>query len=137
MKTHCLPLAAALMFALSPLAASAQASAPAASDAASAGPRAKPAPRQMTPTELRESAAPPGELRPEKPVVPQVSIPFGKTPPGSAKPSVKSESRALRSGKAASGGVDDAAARCEAEADQKVRAACRAKRARELGSTPR
>ena len=46
MKTHCLPLAAALMFALSPWAAMAQASAPAASDAASAGPKAKPAPRR-------------------------------------------------------------------------------------------
>src|SRR5436190_22464969 len=114
MKTHCLPLVAVLMLVFSSWAATPQASTQAASDAASAAPKTKPAPRQRTPAELRDAATPPGELRPEKPVVPQVSIPFGKTPPAS----VKSESRALRAGKAASsGGVDEAAARCEAEAD--------------------
>jgi hypothetical protein len=136
MKTHCLPLAAALMFALSPLAAVAQASAPAASAAASAAAKAKPAPpRQRTPAELRDAATPPGELRPEKPVVPQVSIPFGKTPPAS----VKAETRTSRRGKPASssGGVDDAAARCEAEANAQARATCRANRAREARNPAR
>ena len=134
MKTHCLPLAAALMLAFLPFAATAQESAPQPVDAASASPAAKPGPRQVTATESREAASPPGELRPEKPVTPQLSIPLGKAPPGS----VKSESRALRRGKAAStGGVDDAAARCEAEADEQVRAACRDSRARAARNAPR
>ena len=129
MKTRCLPLAAALLLAASPFPATAQSSAPPPISAASVPPAAKPGPRLLTPAESRNSASPPGELRPERPVTPQISVPLGKTPPAS----VKSQSRALRRGKAASaaGGIDDAAARCEALSDEQVRAQCRDSRARE------
>jgi len=132
MKSRCLPLAAALLLAASPLAATAQSSASAPISAASAAPAAKPGPRLLTPAESRDSASPPGELRPERPVTPQISVPLGKTPPAS----VKSPSRALRRGKAASaaGGIDDAAARCEAQSDAQARAKCRDSRAREARS---
>jgi hypothetical protein len=131
MKTYALPFAAALMLALSPFPATAQASAPLPNAAASASPAAKAGPRLLTPAESRDSASPPGDLRPERPVAPQINIPLGKTP----RPSVKSESRAVRPGKAASaGGIDDAAARCEAQADEQVRAKCRDDRARDARS---
>jgi hypothetical protein len=85
----------------------------------------------LSPAESRDSASPPGDLRPERPVTPQVSIPLGKTPPARAKP----ESRVVRPGKAAStGGIDDAAARCEAQSDEQARAKCREDRAREARS---
>ena len=126
-RCRCLPLAAALLLAASPLAATAQSSASAPVSAASAASAAKPGPRLLTPGESRDSATPPGDLRPERRVTPQISVPLGKTPPGP----VKSESRALRRGKAASGVIDDAAARCEAQSDEQARAKCRDTRARE------
>ena len=80
-------------------------------------------PRLRTPAETAARAAAPGALRPERPVVPQVSIPLGKK----ASPTTKPETRAMRNGTAAaSGGVHDATARCEALADVQERASCRA-----------
>ena len=124
MKFNCLPLAAALTLAVSLFSASAQISAPPPPSAASALPAAKPGPKPLTPTELRDSATPPGDLRPEDRVKPQISIPLGKGPPAP----LKLESRAAPRGTAAApGGIDDASARCEAELDEQVRATCRDK----------
>ncbi|HJW11668.1 MAG TPA: hypothetical protein VJ598_07775, partial [Albitalea sp.] len=78
MKTHCLPLAAVLAIALSPLAAMAQASAPAPSSAASTQRAASPGPRVLSPAEKREGATQPGDLRPERAVTPQVRVPLSK-----------------------------------------------------------
>ncbi|MGK2898266.1 MAG: hypothetical protein ACSLE9_06225 [Burkholderiaceae bacterium] len=90
---------------------------------ASAGKAAPGGPRLRTPAETAARAAAPGDLRPERPVVPQVSIPLGKKTP----PTTKRETRAMRNGTAAaSGGVHDAAARCEALADAEERVSCRA-----------
>jgi hypothetical protein len=130
MKTHLLaPLIAAIALAATPLLIFAQASAPAEMPAASAvSPPGKTGPRLLTPTEKRHSATVPGDLRPERKVTSQVTIPIGKTPPGSP----KVDARAAQRPPAASAvGVDDGAARCEAETDDAVRAICRDKRAKE------
>lgn len=114
--------------------ASAQSSAPMAepvlpASAASAPVPAAPAgPRLRSPAETGNRAAAPGDLRPERPVTPQISIPFGKLPPPP-----KGEAGAARRGNPAapSGTVDDAAARCESQVDDQLRAACRARLQRE------
>ena len=94
---------------------------------ASAPSAAAPGPRQRSPAETGNRATAPGDLRPERPVTPQISIPFGKTSPPTPR-----EPRVVRRGNApASGGIDDAAARCESQADAQLRADCRAKQARE------
>ena len=71
--------------------------------------------RPLTPAEKLESVAPPGELRPERIVTPQLTIPLGKPPPDSIHQPTRS------SGKA----VDDSAGRCAAIADENERAMCR------------
>ncbi|MBW8830856.1 MAG: hypothetical protein JF606_15805 [Burkholderiales bacterium] len=131
MKPHRLLLEVALMLAGLPLAATAQSSASSPASAASASPAVKPGPRQATPAELREQASPPGELRPANPVTPQISIPLRRTEPIPLKP----PPRVVRRSNAASStsGVDDSATRCEAEASDQARRACRDKRAREAG----
>lgn len=93
---------------------------------ASAPTASKPAPRPLSPTELRESATPPGDLRPEDPVRPQISIPFGKKPAASLAPEPRAQRR-IGSASASAGGINDASARCEAEADAQARFACRSK----------
>jgi hypothetical protein len=135
---HSLPLIAALALAVSPLFAQAQSQAsapylsapklaPAASSAAPIVPHAKPPPRLLTPEEKRDSDAQPDDLKIDRAVTPQLTIPFGKTPP----PSAQGNARAARRSPAASAvGVDDDAARCEAEADDATRAICRDKRAK-------
>jgi hypothetical protein len=81
----------------------------------------------LTPQQSRESATAPGDLRPEHATVPQINLPFGKK---AALP--KQEPKPARGGNAASAaGIGDAVARCEAESDQQIRAACRARLARE------
>ena len=134
MKTHFLPVVAALMLAALSCPAMAQSSASSPRSVAASGSRpTKPGPRQLTPTEMRENASPPGDLRPEHPVVPQISIPLGKT----AHPRVKAEPRAVPRSKAASaGGVDDAAARCEAQSDEQASAKCLGKLSRESRNRP-
>lgn len=86
-------------------------------------------PRLRSPAETGNRAAAPGELRPERPVTPQISIPFGKAPPTPA----KGESTAPKRGNPAapSSTIDDSAARCESQLDDQVRAACRARLTRE------
>lgn len=127
MKLPCLNLVAALAMALAPIGSWAQASAPAST---ASGPlAAKPGPRLLTPEERRDSASPAGELRPERAVTPQINIPFGKAP---ALPGKAESPRARRTGPApGNGGVEDAAARCEAQVSDTVRADCRARLARE------
>lgn len=85
-------------------------------------------PRLRSPAETGKRAQTPGDLRPERPVTPQISIPFGKK----AAPTTPGETRIVRPGNpTTAGGVDDAAARCESQADLQDRAACRARLARE------
>ena len=86
-------------------------------------------PRLRSPAETGNRAAAPGALRPERAVTPQISIPFGKAPP----PPPKAETGAATRGNpiAPSGTVDDAAARCESQVDDRLRAACRARLERE------
>jgi len=105
----------------------AQTVAPPPSIAASAVPVGKPEKKNLTPSESRDSATAPGDLRPERRVTPQITIPLNNagqvpaksvlTPPPRAKP-------------APSGGIDDAAARCAALADAQAREQCRDKLAR-------
>jgi hypothetical protein len=137
MKLPCRSIfATALVLALPSFGALAQASspptlpdltAPAASAASTASAASKTGPRLRSPVEAGNRAAAPGDLRPERPVSPQISIPFGKKP---AAPT-KGEERVVREGNPARNGVDDAAARCEAQADEQLRAACRARLAHE------
>ncbi|MDO9285955.1 MAG: hypothetical protein Q7U26_13725 [Aquabacterium sp.] len=122
MKPSCLSCAAALLWLSLPFTATAQpaASAAAPSMAASAAGPAKPVRRLMTPAEQRSSATPPGELQPERPVVPQIRIPLGKTPPP---PTATTAARraATASSPAA---IDDAAARCVALQSADARTEC-------------
>ena len=129
MKVRCLPLAVALACAM-PCGVMAQAGAPVSSLAASAPPAAKPGPKQLTLQQSRDSATP-GNLRPQHATVPQINIPFGRTP--AAAP--KTQANPPRGAIAASGvGIDDAVARCEAEPDRSVREVCRAQLARQGGN---
>ena len=136
-------LAAAWLLTAACSVAHAQASAPAAlpdlppgASSAPAAPASKPTgPRLRTPAEIGNRATAPGDLRPERPVAPQITIPFGKT----SSPPAKNEARVVPRGSPAQtgGGIDDSAARCEAQADEPLRAACRAKLARESkGKSP-
>lgn len=95
-------------------------------------PRSKPIPRLLSPTESRDSATTPGDLRPERPVTPQISIRLGKLPPpaappparpsypGQPEPSATDEAR-----DAARIEHEAAVARCEAQAGEQVREKCR------------
>lgn len=130
-----LTLLATLALALGPVSAFSQASAPLAmpelpaSGASAPAATAPTGPRLRSPAETGNRAAAPGELRPERPVTPQISIPFGKkqTPPDK-----REEPRAIKRGKPEpTGDVDEAAARCDSQVDPGVRASCRAKLARE------
>jgi hypothetical protein len=94
--------------------------------AASARAPAPAGPRLRGPAETGRRAAAPGDLQPERPVAPQITIPFGKRPPV---PPKRTEPPA-RNG-TAPGGIDDAAARCESQVDPQEQATCRAKLARE------
>ena len=121
-------LAALLMSAVPSLPAWAQASAPAPTASAPSAPPAK-GPRLLSPAERRDNAdaATSPDLRPERPIVPQISIPFGKSPP--PLPASASAPRAARKAPTG-GGVADAAARCDAQPSDEERAACRKRNAR-------
>ena len=125
MKTCCLPLAAALL-AITALPATAQTSASAPLPAASSPAPVKAGPRLTTPTEMSDSSLPPGSLRPEHPVTPQVSIPLGKPRPAAA----KAPARAPLPDNPASA-AEDEVARCEAQRGEQVRAKCRDELARQ------
>ena len=125
MTLRCLQIAAAITLGATLAPAFAQMAAPAplpaasAASAASAAPEAKPGPRALSPSELRDSASTPGDLRPEDRVKPQISIGLGKGPATPLKLIPPSGTPA------ASGGINDASVRCEAETDVQARAACR------------
>ena len=116
---------AAAAVAAAPTSAMAQTDAKPATAAASAPRAAKAGPKRLTPIELRDSATMPGDLRPQDRVTTQIVIPLRrgaaqtKAPVGSAR----------RPAAAASGGIDDSAARCEAEASGPGRESCRNARA--------
>lgn len=116
-----------LLAAATPHFAVAQTVAPVPSITASAPPAGKPEKKLLTPSELRDSATAPGDLRPERPVTPQVTIPLNKAGQVPAKPVLNPPPRAKP---APSGGIEDAAARCGALADAKERDQCRDKLAR-------
>lgn len=84
----------------------------------------------MTPAELRESAKSPLDEPAVGVVVPQLTIALGKPRTEIKKPDLRPKGSAPT---APSGGINDAAARCEAEIDQAARLACRA---RFSGSSP-
>ena len=109
-------------------------------------PPARTGPRLLSPTETRNSATPPGDLRPERPVTPQIRIPFGKAPPPASpapaperSPSVglsgnsalPAPAAALDATEAARNATAAAAARCETLVGEQVRAKCRDRLARE------
>lgn len=126
---RCWPVAAVLACVAVPSGALAQSSVPAPNTAVSAPTAAKPRPSPLTPQQLRESATPPGELRPERAAVPQINVPLGRKPVVPVKP----QSKASRRGEAEPAeGIDDAVARCEAQSDRQVRANCRAQMAIEV-----
>ena len=130
MQTHCLRLAAALALICVSTTSSAQvaASAPEPIASAAAPLQTRPGPRLLTPVESRDSATQPGDVRPERPVTPQISIPLGKTPPAARTPEPIG---AKRNRPAADAGIDDPVARCEAQVGEQVRAKCRDRLARE------
>ena len=132
MKT--LPLAAALTLAACLISSIAQTATAPPLPGASAPTVVKPMPRPLSPTELRESATPPGDLRPQEPVRPQINIPLGKKPVASLAPEPRAQRRiGSTSASAAAGGINDASARCEAETDTQARLACRGKLAQTAG----
>ena len=137
MRIYPLPAlaAAGLLLSIGTAPAIAQAVAPRPVDAASGPTAPLPGPRLLTPAQSRDRAAPPGELRPEHPVTPQIRIPFGKAPPTPSKPLP----HVVRSSPVApTGGIDDAAARCEARHGEQARAKCRDQLAHEGAQrTPR
>lgn len=97
--------------------AAAQASAPVVAPAVQAPQaRPKPAPRVMSPEEKRDTAS--HDIQPDRAAEPQVRIPLKGTKPDSAV-----------AAKPTRGGIDDAAARCKAEATEAARLACREKAA--------
>ena len=100
----------------------AQPVAPAASTPASAPLASKPGPKLQTPTELRDSASTPGDLRPEERVTPQIVIPLRQTVPAAKAP----RATARQAAAASSAGIDDSVARCEAQVSEAARRTCRA-----------
>lgn len=126
MKFRCLPLTAALVLTLAALSASAEMRAPVPAPSASTPTAVPPGPRLVSPVEMNQNASPPGALRPENPVTPQIVIPLRNPPP--ATPTLQPEKPALRPARPApAGGINDAAARCEALSDDAARVACRNK----------
>jgi hypothetical protein len=124
MRVRSLSLALACAASVAVLTANAQQPEPAPPRAASAPPTTKTVPRSMSPAEKGESAAPIGDLRPERPVTPQINVPLGKKPAALQKPTTRP---APTRSPAATGGIDDDAARCEAQAADPMRAKCRDK----------
>jgi len=100
---------------------------PVAASAASTAPAPAPrGPRVLTPSEQRNNAdnASAPDLRPDRPVVPQISVPFGRAPPP---PPGSAPSSPRRRGQAAPppAPIGDTAARCESMTSDLERAACR------------
>jgi hypothetical protein len=90
--------------------------APAASAASVPAP-AKPARRPLTPEELRNTAQFPDGSQPERPVSPQVVVPFGRKP--GPQPETPASGAATVPGK-----INDQVARCKALAEPHRQSAC-------------
>ena len=102
--------------------------------ASAAAPLDKRVPQPRSAGEVRDAATPPGELRPENPVVPQIGIPLGR--PAVTMPlTPERQARAQRA--AAANGVDDAAARCMAQSKVQDRATCRPLVPKSAASAPK
>jgi hypothetical protein len=86
----------------------------------------------MTAAEKAEAAA--RDLKPDRPVVPQLSIPLGRTPESDKAKAPRAAARGSTGASAVL--IGDAVARCEAERDAKVRAECRDRLAHEMPSKP-
>ena len=114
-------LVIAVALGVGPLAALAQVGATAAPPAASAPPPLKTTPRPLTPSEKRDSATVPGDVRPADAVIPQINLPIGRTPP--VNPPTRAEAQ-RQSQARANGGVDDGVARCKAETTAAARREC-------------
>ena len=111
-----------ILAAVAPPYAIAQTVTPPTSIAASAVPAGKPEKKNLTPSESRDSATAPGDLRPEKRITPQITIPLNNAGQVSPKAVLTHPPRAKH---AVSGSVDDAAARCTAISDAQAREQCR------------
>lgn len=91
-----------------------------AASAASAVPLSRPGPRLLTPEQSRDNDTAPGEVRPERPVQPQISIPLKPAPTRQLGSAPGSDTRPGPAG----GKVDDAAARCNAIVGTQSRTQC-------------
>ena len=118
-----LPLLAALLPAVLSLPTMAQTPPPVAASAAASANLPSSGPRLLSPAEKRDNAdaAAAPDLRPDRAVVPQISIPLGRKP---AEPLTKPSARKPAAPPAQ---IGDGAARCEALAGDLERAACRKK----------
>jgi hypothetical protein len=127
MKTSLALLTVALAAAAAPLAAAAQAAS--APETASAPARAtsrpsRPPPRPQSVQQQHDAAFP--DLRPERPTVPQLTIPLGRPrPPERVERNVPRVPSLRASAAASNVTIGDEAARCEAERSAQARAACR------------
>ena len=122
MKTLCKRVACASALCAAVVSVQGQMKVEAPGAAASAASSVPVGPRVMTPEQRRAGASLPGEIRPERAVTPQISIPLGRSAPGPIKLPTRD---AARRTPASPGAIDDAAARCEAQPGQQARAKCR------------
>lgn len=76
------------------------------------------------PSASRENATVGGDLEPDHPVAPQLNIPLGKPVPSPLGTRIRN---ARKPPAATGGGIDDTVARCQSEADEAARAACRSR----------
>lgn len=106
------------------------ASAAAPAPVASGAPGARPAPRLRSPAETGIGATAPGDLKPERAVTPQLTVPFGKKPLPLSRAHRPGDRAVAPTGR---NGVDDDAARCKAEVDPQARSDCRARLAQPPG----
>jgi hypothetical protein len=109
-----------------PVAAQARVSIPA--PVASAAGAAQPGRHLMSPESLRDSGTAPGSLRPERPALPQVTVPMGVPPP---EPTASAPGALPPNPAASAGGISDAVARCEAQTSALERRQCRRQLARQ------
>jgi len=88
-----------------------------------AGAPGEPGPRLLSPSEQRDSATAPGDMRPERPVTPQISVPLARKP--AAPPPDPT-----RAGAAAEDDPVTGLARCATLKGEQVRQQCKDKEAR-------
>jgi hypothetical protein len=75
----------------------------------------------------------PGDVRPEEAVIPQLSVPLGRTPPAPAQTKADLERKRQAASK---GGVEDSIARCKAAPTKSEREDCLSRQQR-VGPAPR